>query len=233
MINMQNCSQYTSGKEVKFKEMVDWHSLKVPNRYLYVDTHAGPGRWEFNGRKFDGSPVLAEKVLAKNKADKSSILCFEQDYKSWVDLKVRMGSINVLAEVMHGHNGIVQSFIRHRPKRPRKGLLYSDATGIPNFQDLNKLYAEFPQYDVLVHMSGIAMMRFNAAWPRKAVSLEPTFETRRHWFVSQPQSRWRWVFMFGSNQIKKAPDLKHMDLKSVDSAEGRKNLKDMVKRLGE
>ena len=188
--------------------------------YLYADLHAGPGDLTYEGRTFDGSPLVFLR-LAAEKGIRHQSLLFDQDVSvaarlsaavSWVDSN---GSVEVVAQPCEV--GMSQWLTRAGSQPYRYGLVYSDpiAKEIP-VALLARIAHQFPRVDLLSYVAATGYKRRGG--PRLAEHLAAI--DKRYVYVRQPAGQWQWTFVLWTN-FESRLDWKRAGFHRADSERGR------------
>jgi len=91
------------------KYLPSWESiLGSRNRRLcYFDCYAGPGVYEFAGRRVDGSPIIAvhkaQEYLAKAKGRQMTVILVEKDERQRASLETELGRVQPYGQGLQVH----------------------------------------------------------------------------------------------------------------------------------
>lgn len=91
------------------KYLPSWEAiLASKNRRLcYFDCYAGPGAYEFQGRKVDGSPIIAvrkaQEFLAKAKNHEMTVVVVEKDEKQRASLETELKGVQPYGQRLYVH----------------------------------------------------------------------------------------------------------------------------------
>lgn len=224
-------SAETERKEQDFASFVGLH-LDIcgailgrgPNKpYLYADLHAGPGLLSYNGRSFDGSPLIFLK-LAATKGIRHQSLFFDRDVTvagrlsaalSWVESN---GSAEVTAHPCEV--GMAQWLGRAGEQPYRHGLVYADPIGkeIP-VELLTRVSAQLPRVDILSYISATNYKRRGG--PRLADHIAAV--GKRYAYIREGADQHQWTFILWTN-FPKDISWKTRDFWRTDTERGRQIL---------
>lgn len=241
-------SDETEPKEADFRGILRMHvsiCKSILSRYggppyLYVDLYAGPGNLEYEGREFQGSPLVTQDELVKAGLDHESVH-FERDPAVAGELQEALlvprsllwwpepESTHVLAEACQ--EGFPR-WLRKAGRQPnRYGLVYADPIRdeIP-VALLNRAAELMPRVDLLSYVSATQYKRRRKAdLKRNGASALPLLSdhisavNKRFAVIRRPRDAWQFTFILWSNWAS-LPEWKAADFYRLDSEAGRQIL---------
>jgi hypothetical protein len=240
-------SRETEAKEADFRGLLNMHitiSKAIINRhsappYLYADLYAGPGHLEFEGRRFPGSPLIAQDLLTRAGVPYEAIH-FEKDPDVAERLRAALWTPTTLLDVPDATNTPVfnESFQDAFPKwlrahgrqADRYGLVYADPIRdeIPHGA-LNLAAELLPKVDLLSYVSATQYKRRRrSAEESRGIDLPLLGDhiaavNKRIALIRKPLGAWQWTFVLWSNWVK-LPDWQNRGFYRLDSDEGRRIL---------
>lgn len=232
-------SAETERKEQDFRGILGLHmdickSIlgRRPNKpYLYADLHAGPGVLRWQGRSFNGSPLVFAD-LAAEKSLRHQALFFDSDPVVAARLSAALtwrpgdGTLEVFAESCE--TGMARWLARAGRQPWRYGLMYADPIGkeMP-VEVLAKANAALPRVDILSYVAATGYKRRGG--PRLSEHIAAV--GKRHVLVREPAGGWQWTFLLFTNWDA-YPDWKRIGFHRADSPAGRGILErlDLTKR---
>lgn len=207
--------------------------------YLYVDLYAGPGHLEFEGRKFLGSPLIAQDLLAAAGVPYETVH-FEKDPDAADRLRSALWTPTTLLDAADEQNAPVfnESFEDAFPKwlhakgfQPdRFGLVYADPIRdeIPHGV-LNTAAKLLPKVDLLSYVSATQYKRRRRAAEEAGDDSRPLLSDhidtvdKRIALIRKPAGAWQWTFVLWSNWLR-LPDWQKQGFYRLDSDDGRRIL---------
>lgn len=217
-------SAETERKEADFRGVLDMHitickGLMKRHRtgpYLYADLYAGPGHLEFDGRRFLGSPLIAQELLTRAAIPYEAVH-FEKDAEVASRLAEALWQPTSLLDTPDAESSPVfteafeTGFPRwlasagHQPDR--YGLVYSDPIRdeIPHTL-LNQAAALMPRVDLLSYVSATQYKRRRGQDLKRNGSTELPLlgdhiraVNKRIALIREPLGAWQWTFVIWSN----------------------------------
>lgn len=200
-------SAETEHKERDFHAIVGLHlticrlilSRRPHPPYLYADLHAGPGNLTFEGRDFDGSPLVFLRLAAEVGVRHQSLF-FDQDATvagrlsaamSWLEVN---GSTEVVPEPCE--TGMTKWLAAAGLQPDRYGLVYADPIGKEIPVDLLARVAEhLPRVDILSYVAATGYKRRGGPRLRDHIAAVP----KRYAYVREPAGQWQWTFILWTN----------------------------------
>lgn len=241
-------SAETERKEADFRGVLDMHitickALMQRQRtapYLYADLYAGPGHLEFNGRRFLGSPLIAQDLLARASIPYQAIH-FEKDPEVAGRLAAALWQPTSLFDTPDADNSPVftEAFETGFPhwlteaghQGDRYGLVYSDPIRdeIPHAL-LNEAAARMPRVDLLSYVSATQYKRRRGQDIKRNGSTELPLlgdhiraVNKRIALIRKPLGAWQWTFVLWSNWVNMPAWTSH-GFYRLDSPEGQQIL---------
>ena len=218
-------SDETEAKEADFRGILRMH---VPvckgilgrwgsgSSYLYVDLYAGPGNLEHKGRRFIGSPLIAQDILTEFGVQHEAVH-FEQDPAVAVRLAEALWVPASLLDTPDPESAPIYpepcqvAFPRwlaeRGPQPSRLGLVYADPVRdeIP-VGLLNKAAELMPRVDLLSYVSATQYKRRrgediwrNGRSERPLLSDHVNAVKKRYGLIRKPRSQWQFTFILWSN----------------------------------
>jgi len=222
-------SAETEQKEHDFRGILTMHASicrgifrrqSIVRPYLYVDLYAGPGRLEYNGHQFDGSPLIARDVLTKARIPYEA-LHYERD----------PGEAERLTRALAGRSGPVyaetcqEGFARwldeHEYQRDRYGMVFSDPIRDEIPHDLlNHAAKRLPRVDLLSYVSATQYKRRRGGDPSRPFLADHIGAVdKRVALIREPVGAWHWTFVLWSNWTR-LPQWEARKFHRLDSPEG-------------
>lgn len=241
-------SAETERKEADFRGVLDMHitickSLIRRQRaqpYLYADLYAGPGHLEFDGRRFLGSPLIAQELLTHAGIPYEAIH-FERDPEVAARLAEALWVPTSLLDTPDPDSSPIytepfQSGFPHWlagvGRQPdRYGLIYSDPIRdeIPH-AILNEAAALLPHVDILSYVSATQYKRRRGQDIKRNGSTELPLlgdhiraVDKRIALIRKPLGAWQWTFVLWSNWVN-MPAWTNHGFHRLDSPEGQQIL---------
>lgn len=173
--------------------------------YLYVDLHGGPGILEYRGRRFAGSPLIANELLSASDMPYEA-LHFEHNFDVASELQSAINDraysrANVYySEFEAGMRRWLSSTPAHAY---RYGVVYSDPINTPIPVDTFNLVAEkFPRVDLLAYVAANDQYkRANAnghGHGRQLVD-DVTAINKKTVLIREPHGAHQWTFILWTN----------------------------------
>jgi hypothetical protein len=243
-------SDETEAKEHDFRGILGMH---VPackgilhryglGSYLYVDLYAGRGRLEFKGRRFLGSPLIAQDILTRYGVPHEAVH-FEKDPGEAAQLAEALWVPTSLLDtpdpdsapirVEACQEGFPRWLAEAGPQPRRHGLIYADPIKdeIP-VGLLNQAAEVMPRMDLLSYVSATQYKRRrggdikrNGRSDRPLLSDHVNAVNKDYALIRVPRSQWQFTFILWSNW----PDLPAWTAAGfyrLDSTEGQRILFD-------
>lgn len=238
-------SDETEPKERDFRGILEMH---VPvckgilrrygaSPYLYVDLYAGPGHLEFKGRRFLGSPLIAQDILTRHGVPHEAVH-FEQDPEVagrlaealWVPTSLLdtpdPDSAPIRVEACQ--DGFPRWLSEVGLQRRRLGLVYADPIKDEIPVDLlNQAAKSMPMVDLLSYVSATQYkrrrggdLRRNGRSDRPLLSDHVSAVDKKYALIRRPRSMWQFTFILWSNWGE-LPDWNGRGFYRLDSDEGR------------
>jgi len=206
-----------------------WYKLrrknnKEPLPYLYLDLTAGPGYANpEHPEEMPGSPiiflVLATSPLPKGRSTKSvspipfEAHFFEKDPSFAEQLRERVNkyrqqpwceNLSVHAvDYTDSQQGLPALLKNWGVQHYRFGLIYVDHSGdLPDFDVLARAVKNFPQMEILLHISATVIKRRSRAHniPERLMDLVGKIP-KREWLIrdTKPGDKFQWTFLMGTD----------------------------------
>ncbi len=231
-------SAETEAKEADFRGILNMHvtickaimARQPAGPYLYADLYAGPGHLEYRGRRFAGSPLIAQEILTRAGLP-SEAIHFEQDPAVAARLADALYVPTSLIDQPDPdtapiytepcQSGFASWLDRAGPQPHRYGLVYSDPIRdeIPH-ELLNKTARLLPKVDLLSYVAATQYKR------RRGVDSDRPFLAdhigavgKRVALVREPMGAWQWTFVLWSNWVN-LPDWQRRGFYRLDSERG-------------
>jgi hypothetical protein len=186
--------------------------------YLYVDLYAGPGWLEFEGRRFPGSPLIAQEILTRYGIEYEAVH-FEKDPEVaerlagalWVPTSLldTPGPENAPIHVGPCQEGFPRWLAEVGVQPRRHGLVYADPIRDEIPVSLFNRAAEYlPRVDLLSYVSATQYkrrrrgdFRRNGCTDKPVLSDHVDAVNKRHGLIRKPEKRtgWQWTFVFWTN----------------------------------
>lgn len=241
-------SAETERKEVDFRGILRMHitickaltKRHHAGPYLYADLYAGPGHLEFNGRRFLGSPLIAQDLLTQANMPYEAIH-FEKDPEVAARLTKSLWQPTSLLDAPSAENSPIFNepfetgfprWLTATGRQPdRYGLVYSDPIRdeIP-YGLLNKAAALMPRVDLLSYVSATQYKRRRGQDLKRNGSTELPLlgdhiraVDKRIALIRKPLSAWQWTFVLWSNWVD-MPAWTNHGFHRIDSTEGQQIL---------
>jgi three-Cys-motif partner protein len=206
-------------KKILRKERNSW----IPKCYFFIDAYAGPG--ENPEVECKGSPLIYLDTIA-NKDLKSKAWFIDVERKNTMLLKIRIDDNQAYSgldyTILTGDNKFLVPRVAAGLPKHALGLIYADATNIPDFDMLGTLskIEALKMFDILIrypatnikrtqHLTGLQMRDYL----RKV--------QKKHWIIRDilPGDKFQWTFLLGMNF--EISDWKKERFYKVDSEEGK------------
>ena len=217
-------SDETEGKEADFRDILGMHvnvckgilgRTKGPS-YLYVDLYAGPGNLEHRGRRFLGSPLIAQDILTRAGLRHEAVH-FEQDpdvaarlaEALWVPTSLLdtpdPGSAPIYAETCQ--EGFSRWLDSAGSQAGRYGLVYADPIDdeIPH-ELFNKTAKHMPRVDLLSYVAATQYKRrrrgdewLNGHSAKPLLSDHVNAVGKRVTLIREPRAANQYTFILWSN----------------------------------
>lgn len=231
-------SAETEAKEADFRGILGMHvnvckgilSRRGAQPYLYADLYAGPGHLEYRGRRFPGSPLIAQDVLARTGIS-SQAIHFENDPAVAARLAEALyvptslldqpGPDTAPIYIEDFQAGFARWLDEAGPQPDRYGLVYSDPIRdeIPH-QLLNKAARLMPRVDLLSYVAATQYKRrrgVDSGRPHLADHIAAV--DKRVVLIREPLGAWQWTFVLWSNWVN-LPEWHRRGFYRLDSARG-------------
>lgn len=178
--------------------------------YLYVDLYAGPGRLEYDGLGFDGSPLIARDILSSI-GRRYHAVHFEQDPEVAARLADALWVPTSLLDVPNADNSPIivgkcqdefpRWLDRNGYEPNRFGLVYADPINdeIP-FEMLNKAAKMLPRVDLLSYVSATQYKRRRGVDPgRPYLSEHIAAVEKKVALIREKGGPWQFTFVLWTN----------------------------------
>jgi len=202
-------SSETQRKQRIFRNFLKWHMNYLRpydgTDYIFIDLTAGPGKYV----GMYGSPLIFLDEATTNGISFRAYL-FDYDWAWTLQNNIkRFLEVESLPNniIVHGYNSnsLTSTSLFERIFEElgdnNKGLIYSDANGLPLhflLQELSKR-KKLQDVDILTHFSASIIKRCRGrGYSRPLVNLLSPIE-RTQWVISEPRGKWQWTFLFCSN----------------------------------
>lgn len=241
-------SDETEPKERDFRGILEMH---VPvckgilrrhglRPYRYVDLYAGPGHLEFKGRRFLGSPLVAQDILTRYGLPHEAVH-FEKDPEVaarlaealWVPASLLdtpdPDSSPIRVEACQ--EGFPRWLSEIGPQPRRLGLVYADPIKdeIP-VELLNQAARSMPMVDLLSYVSATQYkrrrggdLRRNGRSGRPLLSDHVNAVDKKYGLIRKPRGAWQFTFILWSNWGE-LPEWNGRGFYRLDSDDGRRIL---------
>lgn len=171
---------------------------RFPEPFLFIDLHGGPGRLRFGGQEFDGSPLIARRILSSLGLDFTAVH-FEMDPETAAVLSDRVSD----GVVCDRHEDGLPVLLAELPRSDRFGLAYSDPVNTPiPVESLNLLADYFPRLDLLAYVAANSQYkRPNSSGHGHGRELrDDVFAIRKKYsLIRRGHGPHEWTFVFWSN----------------------------------
>ena len=166
--------------------------------YYFVDTNSGTGRndeWDCSG-----SPIVFLDVIKKSGLSYRAFF-IDKDEGSLCLLEKRIGN-NSNCYYIHGDNAVVLSKVLNDIPHGSLGIIYHDPNKCPDY-DLFKHadnHCNAQRLDLLIRCNSTGIKRArskNNGIPDLADYTK--LKKPNGWMIQEPQSKFQWTFLFGSN----------------------------------
>lgn len=233
LIGTVGVSEATADKQAHFTGLVHMHMDIVQGLlkkqdwmapwYQYLDLHAGSGRYPYQGRLLDGSPLLVvERARVRALPFRGDLI--EKDLQSWQQLThylaevcgppthqttkpetasfaLERGEIRAFQGDHHAYVPQILAGLQRQVNRPDTlyGLIYADPNGgAPPWDLLEQCANLLTRCDVLLYVSATGVKR--ARQPGEQ-SLEEHVQAidKKHWLIREPEGKQQWTFLLGTN----------------------------------
>lgn len=239
----------TERKETDFRGVLSMHinickgiMRRHPGHpYLYADLYAGPGQLEFKGRRFLGSPLIAQELLVDASIDFDAVH-FEKDPE--VADRLRSALYDEPTALFNGPDEInspvfTESFetgfpawlTRNGPQDRRLGLVYADPIRdeIPHAL-FNRCAQLLPQVDLLSYVAATqykrrrgSELRLKGETDKPLLSDHIAAVDKRIALIREPAGPWQWTFVLWSNWVD-MPEWHNHGFYRLNSAKGQRIL---------
>ena len=232
-------SAETEAKEADFRGILDMHITICKGilrrhqaaPYLYADLYAGPGHLEFNGRRFLGSPLIAQELLTRAGIPYEAIH-FEKDPEVAARLAEALWVPTSLVDVPNADSAPIYNeafqdgfprWLERAGRQPdRYGVVYADPIRdeIPH-ELLNQAARMMPKVDLLSYVSATQYKRrrgVDSGRPYLADHIGAV--DKRIALIRKPLGAWQWTFVLWSNWVN-LPDWQRRGFYRLDSEDGR------------
>lgn len=231
-------SKDTEGKEADFRGILQMHAnitkgimrRQGARPYLYVDLYAGPGHLEFNGRRFLGSPLIAQSILTA-----AGIAYEAVHFESDPEVAARLTDALYVPCSLLDTPDPTRAPIINEPfqdgfprwlngigrQSDRYGLIYADPIRdeIPH-QVLNHAADLLPRVDLLSYVSATQYKRRRGADPtRPYLADHISAVNKRVALIREPAGPWQWTFVLWSNWTN-LPEWHRHGFRRLDSPAG-------------
>lgn len=207
--------------------------------YLYIDLYAGPGHLEFEGRTFDGSPLIARDLLQTAPVPYDAVH-FEKVTEVARRLEDALATPSGVLWAPDASSTIINEafetafprWLANAGRQPdRYGLIYSDPIRdeIPH-AILNQAAELLPRVDILSYVSGTQYKRRRGQdrWRNGSTELPLLGDhiravNKQIALIRKPLGAWQWTFVLWSNWVN-MPAWTNHGFYRLDSPEGRQIL---------
>lgn len=223
-------SDYTERKEDDFRGILQMHvniCKAILGRYagppyLYVDLYAGPGRLEYDGHAFDGSPLVARDTVAAAGLAYEGVH-FERD----PDVARRLAGVLGPGRIYDRscQDGFPAWIASQGQSARRMGLVYSDPINdeIPH-ELLNMAAERFPRVDLLSYVAATQYKRRRGVDPNRPYLADHIAAVNKKVvLIREPIGAWHWTFILWSNWVN-LPEWRRRGFYRLDSPEGERIL---------
>ena len=186
--------------------------------FLYVDLYAGPGWLEFEGRRFPGSPLIAQEILTRHGVEHEAVH-FERDPEVAGRLAEALWVPTSLLDVPDSDSapiyvepcqeGFPRWLAESGPLSHRRGLVYADPIRDEIPVDLlNQAAKHMHRVDLLSYVSATQYKRRrlgdfkrNGHTDRPILSDHVNAVNKRCGLIRKPEKRtgWQWTFVLWTN----------------------------------
>jgi hypothetical protein len=235
-------SAETEAKERDFTGILEMHTNVCrgifkrhgTSSYLYADLYAGPGRLEFEGRQFDGSPLIAQRILTATGLPYLA-LHYERDASVAARLGGALWTPSSLLDTPDAERAPVftescqegfRRWLEVNGKQPgRYGLVYSDPIRDEIPHELLNLTAQYlPKVDLLSYVAATQYKRRRGVDPSRPFLVDHIGAIdKRVALIREPIGRWQWTFVLWSNWVN-LPEWRKRGFYRVDSDRGQEIL---------
>ena len=214
-------SEWTADKEAGLDALLRQHISIVravtskhpyyPQAYIYIDTNAGDGCNAAEG--CDGSPIVFLKVAQDRIPYQAYFI--DRELANTFNL-AKATSIYNHHEIFTEDNATCLPKIARRLNKNSYGLIYTDPTGIPNFDMLSEASKLLPRIDLLIRYSGSSAKRNG-----RDLKAELDKIGKEIWLIRElnPSDKHQWSFLFGTNYTEYKPWRKY-GFRRTDDKEG-------------
>lgn len=244
-------SAETEAKEADFRGILRMHvtvckgiaKRRNAPPYLYADLYAGPGHLEFKGRRFLGSPLIAQDLLTQAAIPYEAIH-FEKDPAVAAQLAEALWVPTSLVDLPNSETAPIYNvpfedgfkcWLDQAGRQPdRYGLVYADPIKdeIPH-ELLNKAAHLMPKVDLLSYVSATQYkrrrggdLRRNGITDMPLLSDHVGAVDKRIALIRKPAGPWQFTFVLWSNWVN-MPDWQRRGFYRLDSDEGRRILEEL------
>lgn len=176
--------------------------------YLYIDLHGGPGILEYQGRRFPGSPIIANEVLAASGMPYEA-LHFEHDFEVATELQhaINAGGYSNASVFMSPFQQGLKRWLIATPRHGyRYGLVYSDPINDPiPVQTFNLIAAHFPRVDLLAYIAANDQYKranANGYGHGRQLIEDVAAVDKQIALIRQPRGAHQWTFILWTNWTK-------------------------------
>ena len=186
--------------------------------YLYVDLYAGPGWLEFEGRRFPGSPLIAQDILTRYGVEHEAVH-FERESEVaarlaealWVPTSLldTPDPDNAPIRVEACQEGFPRWLAEAGPQPRRHGLVYADPIRDEIPVDLLNQAAKYmPRAELLSYVSATQYkrrrrgdFRRNGHTDKAVLSDHVNAVNKQYGLIRKPEKRtgWQWTFVLWTN----------------------------------
>lgn len=231
-------SAETEAKEADFRGILSMHATlckgiihrQHAGPYLYVDLYAGPGHLEFNGRRFFGSPLIAQDILTRSGMSCEAVH-FEHDPAVAAQLAEALWTPTSLLDCPDADTAPIFAedfrvafprWLDTAGRQPgRYGLIYADPIRdeIPH-ELFNRAAKQFPKVDLLSYVAATQYKRRRGVDPgRPFLADHINAVDKRVALIRRPIGAWQWTFVLWSNWVN-LPDWQRRGFYRLDSPDG-------------
>jgi len=206
-------SAETEPKEADFRGILGMHlqickgirSRQGGPPYLYADLYAGPGQLSFNGKEFQGSPLIFLDLAAKEGLPYEA-MCFERDPDVAERLSGAVASLNGSRPAVYPEpceTGFSRWLDSAGRRRNQYGLIYSDPIKdeIPH-RLLSRAAAMLPRVDILSYVAATQYKRRRGVDPERPFLSDHVRAIGKDVvLIRRPHTAWHWTFILWSNWV--------------------------------